>query len=98
MNDDMSDLERLLWMERRFGLLQKTVGGSPTNEEFESIGNQLNSYLSTYKTKLGIGIPVPRVRMWFAQNKINFLFFDKRSGKRIFLADWLANKETYYEH
>lgn len=94
--DDMNDIEKILWIEKRFGIT-KTVGDNPSNDRVDAIDSELNSILSKYREQLKITMPLPRVRMWITNDKLNFLFFDKKSGKRILLGDWLANKEITYE-
>lgn len=96
MNEDMSDIEKLLWIELRFGIT-KTVGSNPTNEKMEQIENELLSILSKHKSDLKITNPLPRVRMWLTNDKLNFMFFDRKTGRRILLGNWLANEETPYE-
>lgn len=96
MMEDMNDIEKILWIEKRFGIT-KTIGENPSNDKVEQTENELFGLLSKYREELNISIPLPRVRMWLTNDKLNFLFFDKKSGKRILLGDWLANKEIPYE-
>lgn len=96
MYEDMDDIEKLLWTELRFGIT-KTLGENPSNEIVEKTENELLSLLSKYREELKITIPMPRIKMWLSHNKLNFMFFDRKNGKRILLGNWLANKETYYE-
>jgi len=96
MNDDMNDIEKILWIEKRFGIT-KTVGENPSNDTVEKTESELTGLLAKYREQLNIANPLPRVRMWLTNDKLNFLFFDKRTGKRILLGDWLANKDTPYE-
>lgn len=96
MNEDMNDIEKLLWIEKRFGIT-KTVGENPPNDKIEATENELLGILSKYREQLKLNSPVPRVRMWLTNDKLNFLFFDRKTGKRVLLGDWLANKETQYE-
>lgn len=94
--DDMNDIEKILWIEKRFGIT-KTIGENPSNDKVEATENELVSILNRYREQLKITMPLPRVRMWLTNDKLNFLFFDRKSGKRILLGDWLANKEIPYE-
>ena len=96
MNEDMNDIEKLLWIEKRFGIT-KTVGDNPSNDKVEQTENELMGILSKYREQLRISNPLPRVRMWLTNDKLNFLFYDRKTGKRVLLGDWLANKETEYE-
>lgn len=90
------DIEKLIWIEKRFGIT-KTLKDSNSNEKMETIENELSALLSKYREQLKISQPVPKVRMWATNDKLNFLFFSRSSGKRILLGDWLANKDTPYE-
>lgn len=96
MYDDMNDIEKILWIEKRFGIT-KTVGDNLSNEKAEEIEKQLTNLLARYREELRITTPLPRVRMWLNNNKMNFMFFDRKSGRRILLGNWLANKEEYYD-
>lgn len=94
---DRSDVELLTWIELRFGLT-KSVGNNPSNDQIQSIETELVSILNKYKTQLNIASPLPRIKMWIANEKVNFMFFDKKSGKRVLLGEWLSNKDEFYEH
>jgi len=94
--EDMSDIEKILWMEKRFGIM-KTIGDHPSSDKVESIESELVGLLSKYREELKITMPLPRIRTWLAADKMNFMFYDRKSGKRILLGNWLANKEEYYE-
>src|SRR5882757_9810510 len=96
MLEDMSDIEVIVWMEKRFGIT-KTVGLHPSYDRADNIERELAGLLSKYREELQITMPLPRIRMWQTNEKMNFLFFDKKSGKRILLGDWLANKERFYD-
>jgi hypothetical protein len=99
MQEDLNDIERIIWMEKRFGPLSKSIPGGFNMEKVDQIEGQLISLLQRYKTELLILGPIPRIRMWAEEDKVNFLFFDKETGKRILLGQWLSNKnEAYYEH
>lgn len=93
----MSEAQVVEWSEKRFGFV-KTVKPNPSNDELQSIESQLNNLLHKARQRYGITAPVPRVRMWLTNDKLNFIFFDKLSGKRILLGKWLQNEEAYYEH
>lgn len=96
--EGMSDVEYILWIEKRFGPLTKTVGNNPSNEDIKNVEIQITDLLYKYKNELKISIPIPKVRMWLKGDKINFLFFEKYSDRRILLGDWLSNRLTYYGH
>lgn len=96
MQDYTDDIEKLLWIELRFGIT-KTIGENPSNEKVEATENELLSLLNRYREELHITSPLPKVRIWLNNSKLNFMFFDRKNGKRILLGNWLANKETYYE-
>lgn len=90
------DIEKIIWIEKRFGIT-KTIGDNPSNDKVEATENELLTILSKYKEELSIENPLPRVRMWLTNDKLNFLFFSRKSGKRILLGTWLSNQETPYE-
>jgi len=96
MYDDMNDIEKILWIEKRFGIT-KTVDDNLSNDKAEELEKQLVSLLSQYREELKITTPLPRIRMWMNDKKMNFMFFDRKSGRRILLGNWLANKEEYYD-
>jgi hypothetical protein len=98
MYDDVDAIEKLLWMEKRFGPLQKTIQGGYSMDKADQIQHELNALLSKYQKQLNISSPVPRIRIWTTDDKLNFLFFDKNTGKRILLGAWLSGKETSYDH
>jgi len=93
--NDMSDIEKILWIEMRHGIT-KTLSDT-SNDVVDATENELVSMLSKYREELKITMPVPRIRMWLTNNKLNFMFFDRKSGKRILLGSWLANEEKPYE-
>jgi hypothetical protein len=97
MMDDMNDIEKLLWIEKRFGITKTLEEKHPSNDKVEALEQELNSILSRYREEYKITMPMPRIRMWLTDNKMNFLFFDRKSGKRILLGNWLSNKEDFYE-
>lgn len=90
------DIEKLIWIERRFGIT-KTVGEMPSTEKLQTIESELMTILNKYREQLKIEYPLPRVRMWSTNDKLNFIFFSRVTGRRIFLGEWLSNKETLYE-
>lgn len=94
----MDDLEILLWMEKRYGPLSKTIPDGYSMDKVDQIEKQLVTLLQKYKEQLKLNSPMPRIRMWTTENKVNFLFFDKETGKRVLLGEWLSGKEGYYEH
>ncbi len=99
LREDLTDFEYIIWMEKRFGPLQKTIPKNVPIDKVSLLEQELISILVKYKGDLNIRAPIPKVRMWTSvDNKVNFLFFDKRSGKRVLLGKWLANEEEYYEH
>lgn len=98
MNDDIDYIEFLISMEKRFGPLQKTVQGGYSMDKADAIQHELASMLQKYQKQLGLKEPVPRIRVWTTEDKLNFLFFDRNTGKRILLGAWLLGKEDHYEH
>ena len=90
------DIERIRWIELRFGIT-KTVNYGLSNDKVQSIEGELFSMLGRYKESLNIKNAVPKVRIWITNNKLNFLFFDRKTGKRVLLGDWLSNKEITYD-
>lgn len=97
MNEDMNDAELLVWMEKRFGIT-KHVGANPSNDKLQAVETQLTELLSRCREHYKLSMPIPRIRMWLTDNKLNFMFFDKKTGKRILLGHWIEGKEAYYEH
>lgn len=93
--NDMSDIEKILWIEMRHGIT-KTISDT-SNESVEATENELVNILTKYREQLNITMPVPRIRMWLTNDKLNFMFFERKSGKRILLGSWLANEEKPYE-
>lgn len=93
----MNEAEVLEWSERRFGFV-KTVKPNTTHEDLQQVEQELVKHLQRCRYKYGINTPIPRIRMWLQNTKLYFIFFDKQSGKRILLGEWLINKEGYYEH
>lgn len=94
--NDIIEIEKILWIEKRFGIT-KTIGDNPSNDKVEQTENELLGLLSKYREQLRITIPLPKIRTWLTDDKLNFMFFDRKSGKRILLGTWLSNKETPYE-
>jgi hypothetical protein len=97
MFEDMSDIEILTRMEKNYGPLTKRLSAFNT-DVIDKLEGELLQILHKYKAQMGVRAPVPRIRMWIQDNKVNFLFFDKATGKRIILGEWLENKNGYYEH
>lgn len=97
MFDDMSDLEILTRMEKNYGPLTKKLGVY-TTDVIDKLEAELVQMLQKYKAQMNVRSPIPRIRMWIQDNKVNFLFFDKSTGKRVILGEWLENKNGYYEH
>lgn len=98
MSDDRDDIEVLIWMEKRFGPLQKTIPGGFSMDKADQAQHELAQLLARYQKQLNLTAPIPRIRVWTTDDKLNFLFFDKNTGKRILLGSWLSGKETHYEH
>jgi hypothetical protein len=97
MNQYKSDIEVLIRMERRFGPLSKTIVGGYAMNKMDSIKTEFVGILQKYKEELAIAMPIPFIRMWAEDDKVHFLFFDKNTGKRILLGEWLEGKELPYE-
>lgn len=97
MYDDMNDAERLVWIEKRFGIT-KSVGENPSNDQMNAVEAELVAILGKCREHYKLTTPIPKIRMWLTNDKLNFMFFDKRSGKRVLLGEWLSGKESYYEH
>jgi hypothetical protein len=93
---DLDDIEKLLYIERRFGIT-KTLKESPTNDRVMAAERELVSILKKYSEQLNLTIPMPKVRTILTDNQIKFTFFDKNNGKRILLGNWLSNKEKYHD-
>lgn len=100
MFEDMDDVETLIHLEVRFGPLTKTIPGGWSVEKVEKIDDELQALLQKYKQEKNIRGPLPRIRSWVSvnENKVNFLFFDKATGKRILLGQWLSGQAGHYEH
>lgn len=96
--DNMTELEFLEWAEARHGPLQKTIRGGFSMGKVDSIQSELTAILNKYKSVLNIKTPVPRMRVWATEDKLNFIFLDRITGRRILLANWLSGKDSYYEH
>ena len=98
MYEDMTDVEILLYIEKRFGCLSKSVQATNGNIKIENITNELQELLNKYRKELHLINPVPRIRSWVQEDKVNFLFFDKITGKRILLGEWLSGTKVRYDH
>ena len=103
MFEDMTDIEVLTRMEKNYGPLTKKVEVF-TTDIIDKLESELVQLLHKYKSQLQIRAPIPRIRMWVEDddnNKlvtINFLFFDKATGRRVILGEWFENKSGYHEH
>jgi hypothetical protein len=97
MKEYKDDIEVLTRMERKFGPLSKTLAGGYSMSKMDTVKSEFVSILQKYKTELGIRNPIPHIRMWAEEDKVNFLFFDKNTGKRILLGEWLEGKDFPYE-
>lgn len=98
MFEDMSELEILTRMEKNYGPLSKKLKGEYTSDLIDKLEVELVSLLQKYRSENSLKSPIPRIRMWIQENKVHFLFFDKATGKRVILGEWLSGKEGYYEH
>ena len=94
MSYDRDELDTLLYLEARFGLT-KTVGTVVNTDTVDSVENELVKLLLKYKEINKITNPLPRIKMWLSNDKLNFMFFDKKTGKRVLLGQWLDNKGGY---
>ena len=97
MFEDMNDIEVLTRMEKNYGPLTKTLAVFST-DAIDKLETELVQLLQKYKAQHNVRQPIPRIRMWCEDNTVNFLFFDKATGKRVILGEWLENKNGYYEH
>lgn len=98
MFEDMNEIEILTRMEKNYGPLSKKIVGEYTTDMIDKLEVELVQLLQKYKSQLNVKNPIPRIRMWIKENKVQFLFFDKATGKRVILGEWLSNKDGYYEH
>jgi hypothetical protein len=96
MLEDMDDIEKLTWIELRHGLT-KSIGTNPSNDKVEEVEKELLSILNKHREEKKIVSPIPRVRMWITNDRVNFMFYDRKNGKRVILGEWLSNKEPQYE-
>lgn len=90
MFDDMGEIEILIRMEKFYGPLSKGLPGVYTTDTIDKIQMELVSLIQKYKNTLNIRDNIPRIRIWIEQNNAKFLFFDRHTGKRIFLGEWLS--------
>jgi hypothetical protein len=97
MFDDMDEIEILTRMEKNHGPLSKKLAMYST-DAIDKLEVELVALLQKYKSQMNVRSPIPKIRMWIQGNKVNFLFFDKSTGKRVILGEWLTNKNGYYEH
>jgi len=100
MFEDMGDLEILIRMEKYYGPLTKKLPRVFTAETLDKMQNELTMLIQKYKSMLKIPDNIPRIRVWIEANKARFLFFDKHTGKRILLGEWLSKSPAgkYYGH
>ena len=92
MNEDMNDIEKLLWIEMRFGITKTIASTNPSNDEVEQIESQLVQMLNKHRESLKISSPLPKIRIWITNNKMNFMFFDRKTNRRVLLGEWLSNR------
>lgn len=97
MFEDMNDIEILTRMEKNYGPLTKKLAVF-TTDAIDKLEAELLLLLQKYKAQMNVRTPIPRIRMWIQDDTVNFLFFDKATGKRVILGEWLENKNGYYEH
>lgn len=97
MYDDSDEIDALTRIEKNYGPLTKKLDKFSV-DAIDKIEKELLEILQKYKSELRINKPLPKIRMWLQDNKVNFLFFDKTSGRRIILGEWLKNGQGYYEH
>jgi hypothetical protein len=97
MFEDMSDIEILTRMEKNYGPLTKRLLVF-TTDSVDRLETELIQLLHKYKSQFNVRSPIPRIRMWVEDDIVNFLFFDKATGKRVILGEWFENKSGYYEH
>jgi hypothetical protein len=98
MFEDMGELEILVRMEKYYGPLSKRLPSVYTSDAVDKIQSELVSLIQKYKGQLGIKDNIPRIRTWIEQNTIKFLFFDRHTGKRLFLGEWFAKASRSYDH
>lgn len=96
MFEDMSESEALICIELRIGL-SKTFRGKWDPNKIEEIEKQFNFLLHKYKHDFGIKSSFPRIRTWTTDNTVNFMLFDKQTGRRVLLGDWLISKDYSHE-
>lgn len=97
MFEDMSDIEILTRMEKKYGPLTKKLRVFST-DVIDKLEAELIQLLQKYKSQMNVRSPIPRIRMWIQDNTVYFLFLDKATGKRVILGEWLEDKTGYYEH
>mgnify|MGYP001558577695 CR=1 FL=1 len=94
--EDINEIDALIAIEENFGL-SKFIGDYPSNELVDNVENQLVVMLSKYKNMLKIDNPVPKIIVNIRGKHLRFTFFDKNTGKRVLLGQWLENKGRYYD-
>lgn len=92
MNEEMTDIDLLVWTEKRFGMT-KTFKSNPSNEQVSEITDELIRILNKTKRDLGIESPIPLVRLWVMNTQVKFSFFDRKTGLRVLLGEWLTGKD-----
>jgi hypothetical protein len=97
MFDDMNDMEILTRMEKHYGPLSKKLTVY-TTDAIDKLEGELVTLLQQYRQKMSVKTPIPRIRMWIEENSVKFLFFDRSTGRRVILGEWLEGKHGYYEH
>jgi hypothetical protein len=97
MFDDMGELEILIRMERYYGPLSKKLPAVYTTDLIDKMQAELTTLIQRYKNMFKIQDNMPRIRIWIEQNSAKFLFFDKHTGKRIILGEWLSKKPDIKE-
>lgn len=94
--EDMSEAEALVYIELKIGL-SKTFSGKWDVNKVDEIEKSFQALLHQYKRELSLKVPIPRVRSWVTENKVNFILFDRTTGNRILLGDWMRERNTVHE-
>lgn len=94
MFDDMGELEILIRMETYYGPLSKKLPGVYTTDTIDKIQAELVGIIQKYKGMLNIKDNIPRIRIWIEANNAKFLFFDRHTGKRLILGEWLSKNAS----
>jgi len=96
MFEEMGELEILIRMERYYGPLSKRLPDVYTTDAIEKIQAELVTIIQRYKSSLKIQDNIPRMRVWIEANSVKFLFFDRHTGKRLYLGEWLSKASKEY--